>query len=208
MKGRVAQLRPGQQFFDIVSGRNIWTECREDGIHLSIGNDHEVLRTYKLAFDLMPRVSGQRCQYLRWKLLDSCGKTVFRIYKIGEEIGTRHELSLTHKSNVENKAKRVARRKRNWKYALDLLDPYKPVMSVVREKPTGKWLSTWMREIMTGRFGGNIYRGVKQEYEEAISWAENEYLTEMNKRRKKYRNLERVNARRHREKMMREMKVG
>src|ERR1700730_14901871 len=107
MRDKIDKLHPGKQFFDVLpSGYNVWTECKDDGVHLSIGTDSHILRTYQLNFDLIPRQPYHRCQYLRWTLIDNCGRRVFRIYSFDEKIGSRHELKLTHKSRMITKSKR------------------------------------------------------------------------------------------------------
>jgi hypothetical protein len=209
MRSKSQYLHPGHTFFDVLpSGYNVWTECKEDGIHLFIGTDTSIVRTYKLDFDPIPQNPNQRCQYIRWALVDSTGHRVLYIFQIDNEIGSRHELRLFRKSNSEAAARRRARRKRNWKHAPDLLEFSKPIMRVVREKPWHRPLFSWMREVVTARFGGYIYRDIRQQFEEALTMAENEYQTIMNIRRRKYRNLEKINARRHQEKIERQRRAA
>jgi hypothetical protein len=210
MRDRVKDLAPGSQFHDVLpSGYKVRLDCQPDAIYLHIGNDRQTLRTYKIGFDPIPQTRFQRCQYIRWVLTDATGRRVFQIFHIDKEIGSRHELRLFRQSNSENAAKRQERRQRNWqrKHAPNLLDPSKPIMSVVQEKPPGQWLSTWIREVVRGRHGGNIYRDIQEQFDEAITLAENEYQTIKNRRRFKYRNLEEINQRRHREKIMRQQRV-
>jgi hypothetical protein len=208
MRSKVGNLHPGRSFFDVLpSGYNVWTECKEDGIHLFIGSDTSILRHYMLAFDPIPQNPNQRCQYLRWLILDSTGHRVFHIFQIDDEIGSRHELRLFRLS-TSYAAQQQTRRKRNRKSAPDLLEFSKPIMRVVQEKPWHRPLYSWMREVMAARFGGYIYRDIREQFEEALTLAENEYLTVMNIRRQKYRNLEKINQQRHEEKIERQRRAA